>query len=531
MAASSVHLSNICFSLPSGESIFDHLSLSIQSRVSAIVGLNGVGKSLLAKIIAGLVSPNSGEIQAAGRVAYVPQAWHGHYSDTMVDILRLKKPLAAMDRIAQGSMDEADYQLAESSWDWEAKLQIWANDLQLQFEIDVRRKIADYSGGQQIQLLLLAACYHDSDIIILDEPTNHLDSDARDNLLAWVRSTDHVLVLISHDPQLLHGVDEIWELTDIGAYHFGGGYDHYRELQQQRKLSLSHDLNEIKKQQRRHKQASQSAMEKQQRRVAYGKLSSARSGRSKIEIGAAKEQAGASLSAQQKKYQARETSLATQRKQLEQKLEHEMAIAFELPASRVDSAKMILQLKNCVCGYEHALHQALNFSLQGPQRIHVHANNGVGKTTLFRTIVGELPPLSGSCKCFVEIACLDQQPRFVDETASALQVFRLSCPGMKEQDYYDRLAWIGFRGELMQKRVAHLSGGNRMKLAIACVLLGKKTPQLLLLDEPSNHLDQIAREALLQALSCYQGAMMVASHDQAFVECLACTASLPLSAC
>jgi len=528
MAVSFIHVSNLCFTTPLGEVIFDHLSLSLQRRVSAIVGINGAGKSLLANIIAGRIAAASGNILARGRIGFVPQSWHGSESDTVSQVFGLDKPLAAMRRIAQGSLELNDFHSAESFWDWESRLHSCISSLGLNFTPVLSRKFSDYSGGQQIQILILSALISECEIIVLDEPTNHLDSESRFKLLNWIKTCDRMIVLISHDPYLLDCVEEIWELSGVGAHHYGGNYTLYQELQKQRQQSLAHDLDDIKKQQRQYQLSVQAAREKLQRRSAYGISTAAKKGRSKIEIGAAKEKSSAGLSAQRKSILARKSALSSRRNLVEEKLERIVPIAFDLPGSRLEAGKLVLELQDCAWGYNKALRETLNFSITGPQRVHLKGVNGIGKTTLLKTIAGQLHGLAGSCMTYVEVACLDQQHRFVNETVSAIQAYRLACPALKEQEYYDRLAWIGFRGESSQLTVSSLSGGNRMKLAIACLLLGEHTPQLLLLDEPSNHLDMNARNSLVQALTCYQGALMIASHDIDFVEKINCNVILQL---
>ena len=528
MPKNRIILTDVSFSLPTGEALFTHCFLKIKQRISAIIRNNGINKTMLAKIICSDIQADHGKVRAAGRAHYVAQSWMGSTQTTLADLLNLTHALDAIARIEQGVIDSRDLVCAESHWDWQTRLRTHTRELFLRFEPDVHRRIDSFSSGEQFQLLLLVALWYDNDILILDEPSNYLDANNKNRLLHWIQQTDKTIVLISHDAQFIDIADEIWEVTDQGLHHHRGGYARFQSNRLNRIQRQQGQLDKIKL--RRHKQTKkiQTNFERAQQRHATAKRQAKSVGLSKIEISAAKERASANLQRRRKIVDKQQLTLETQQRDLFAQQETIQPIMFEMENRELAANKTILETQDLQWGFNQPLQPPLTMRITGATRIHLQGGNGSGKSTLLRTLMKQFPVLGGEATLFVETKLLDQNLDQVNPHHSALATYTRLSQGLNEQQCRDRLAWLGLRGDMVQKSIKQLSGGSRLKLALAITLLGAQPPQLLLLDEPTNHLDLLARETLTAALINYHGAIIVASHDQYFIDKLGCNKQISL---
>lgn len=337
-----------------------------------------------------------------------------------------------------------------------------------------------------------------------------------------------MIIVVSHDPELLNEVQSIIELSDKGINIHSGTYDTYQVKRRSRIKKQENDLTKAKATLGREKRQAQSAYEKQQQRESQGKSKAKLKGLSPIEIGGAKENSSANQSRHAKIAENRINNSLSIAQDANDKLEWINPIEFELPNSSVSNTQMILTLDELKWGYNVPLPHKLTFNLIGPTRVHLSGSNGVGKSALLKTILGELAPKGGRLKLFSKVAYLDQKCSMLDDRLSVLENFMEINPGWSEKEYRDRLAWLRLRGDKALVSVSKLSGGEKLKVALACALLGPSVPQLLLLDEPTNHLDFDSREALIGALDKYNGATIVVSHDNDFVQKMSCNKVIEL---
>ena len=209
------------------------------------------------------------------------------------------------------------------------------------------------------------------------------------------------------------------------------------------------------------------------------------------------------------------------------------ALKLNLLKTQVPTGKRVLQIKNLGFQYpnsKEALFKQFNFELQGPNRMALHGPNGSGKTTLLKLIMGELTPSQGSVTHGVEtVAYLDQHASVLDPKKTILENYQRLNPKATQNESHSVLAQFLFRNVQAMKPVEQLSGGEKIRAALACVLGAVHPPQLLILDEPTNHLDLHSIECIEQALQAYQGAMLVISHDKVFLENLGIQASIRIS--
>ena len=531
-----ITLANVGYEFSNGVSLFSNFNFSVQSGPLGIVGANGLGKSVLLKLMAGIEKPSHGTIQHQGKIAYVPQSWTGDASVTGAQVLGVDKALRAWERIRQGSVAVGDFTLVEQvfAWDfdlWQQKFlelcQLVGSPVTNAGLLTSPKPMGCYSGGEQLAILWLSALLKKPDIVLLDEPTNHLDRPMRSQLLKWLKENNLLTLVVSHDRELLTHVVEILELTQHGFEFHSGNYSVYQQNRQQRIANQLQQQYLAKGRLKKERADAQAALEKAEQRAAKGKRKAAKRDLSKLEVDGMKDQAVVTQGKNKKLQQNRIGTAQSHYQEVQAQMEWNKPIEFELPDSRVPSNKQILAMKDYQSRFSQ--HPALSLAIQGSRRIHIEGPNGCGKSLLLAAVAGRQTQFLGTVENFVTTAYLDQHHSTLKDSETALENYQRLAPGFTAQEYRDRLAWLRLRAQKGQQKVASFSGGEKLKLALACELLGPETPQLLLLDEPSNHLDLDSIQALEQAITHFAGAMIVVSHDRHFVDSLQLTDRLHLA--
>lgn len=520
--AASIILHNINFQLastPPSNALSD-LSLSFAKDKTAIIGRNGIGKSILLKLIAGELTPESGEITRSGEFNYLSQDVSFGNALTVVDALGVADKLAALQRISDGSTDEADYTIIGDDWDITDRI----NRLLATFDLKTvtyDRRLDSLSGGERTRLALAACFAKQPDFIILDEPTNNLDQSSCEQLYRAIQEWSAGLIIVSHERALLRLMDRIIELTTHGATIYGGNYDFYLEEKTKQQAALEHQYLDAQKRIKQTKREIQSTKEKQQKRAKMGKQLRKTKSQAKVVLDAAKERATRTEGALAT---SAGRQLLTAQKQLagiKSKLEVIEPFDVDLAATKIHSHKKILEIDNIGFSYANSnvtLIQNFSLSIIGPERVALVGDNGSGKTTLVKLIMGELQPTAGEIILGANFYCyLEQTANGLSREDSILDNFKRFNPDISEHDAYHILSQFNFRGEQSKRLVEQLSGGERLRVLLACELIAKEPPQLLILDEPTNHLDLESIQSVETALQAYQGAILVISHDTDFL--------------
>ena len=510
-------LQNVAFVLNNGQTLFQNITAHFNQSICGLVGANGVGKSVLARVLAKQLMPSTGTVTAPALTAYIPQQWSGSKQDSVATVLQIAEPIAAIARIEQGSFLAKDFELAEPFWDWPVQVNQAMNCVGFDIPIDINRPISSFSGGEQFRLMWASALLKNPDVFIFDEPTNHLDSEGKVRLCEWLNSSRQQVILVTHDRNLLQQVDTIYELTANQLHCHPGDYEHYFKGKLARWSQQQNEVSEARKQQKQTAVKAQQAYEKQQQRTAQGKAKAKRENWSILEKNGAKEHGERSqhnqiLLRDNRKSNAQQTTALA-----ENQREWFDPIGFELPASRLSVQKNVLSLQNFITGYTQPLHQPLNLTLQGAFKMHIAGCNGAGKSALLKTLMAHQSPWQGLSNLHVQNAYLDQHFFGFNGAQSAIENLLSHQPELTDKEGRDRLAWLRLRNSKADVPFAALSGGEQLKVVLASKLLGPVTPQLLLLDEPTNHLDLDSIIALENALAAFKGALIVVSHDQYFV--------------
>lgn len=509
------------FYLPSGKPLLNNLSVVFSSMKTGLVGKNGIGKSTLIKLINGEIQPNSGSIQLACHIAYVPQNPVILPDMTVASLLGAEEKINALHRIKQGSIDIHDYAIVNEDWDIEQRLTKQLGYFGL-VSIELERKLMHLSGGELTRLLLTNAFYSEAEFILLDEPTNHLDASMRQQLYRAISEWPSGMMVISHDRELLNRMDEIIELNPSGFSHFGGNYDHYRKQKDYFLDAKEQELHDAKKLFRKTKHSIQSTKEKHEQRQAKGEELRRRNDQPKIMLDAMKNRSTASKGKMLTRHDRMLNQVEENLKSAKESHIIQEIISVELPKTKVPNGKVILAIENLAYFYpeaQSALIQDFNLRLQGAERIALSGNNGSGKTTLIKIIMKELKPTCGKIYIGTQyVSYLDQTASLLKPHLTLVENFMLMNIDATENHAYCALAQFLFKNTAAEQQAANLSGGEKLRALLACTLLSDHPPQLLILDEPTNHLDLESVESIESALKNYQGAMIVISHDHVFLQ-------------
>ncbi|MGY4817582.1 ABC-F family ATP-binding cassette domain-containing protein [Pseudomonas chlororaphis subsp. piscium] len=517
-----VSLNQLTFQFAHGETLFDSLDLTFDALPTGIVGRNGTGKSLLARLIAGELAPSSGSVTRFARVAYVAQEHLAQEDQSVAQVAGIAEALAALARLAAGQASMADLAQVDERWDLGERLRRLLDEAGLD-TIGPDDPAASLSGGQRARIAVIGALLSDAELLILDEPSNHLDEPGRQWLLAQLRQWRGGLLLISHDRQLLAQMQRIVELTPQGARVYGGNYAAFRAQREAEhgaaRAALEHARTERSREQKRLQREHDTIQRHAAGARRYADTANIASfERMKIK-GAARDIMGQVRNRQQD----HKNNLDQQVRDAYARVVPEAPTLVILPGTAVPQGQQVFCLSQAQLPWlpPEAVSSHLDLTVTGPMRIAVSGPNGCGKSTLLKMLAGDLQPLSGQCQVRLASACLDQRLSLLDPERSILEHLGVPDRPLQEGLLRSRLALLQLDAQRVTQPCGQLSGGERLKAALAIALWRDTPAKLLLLDEPTNHLDLESVEAFESALRDFPGAMLVVSHDREFLAAMA----------
>jgi ATPase subunit of ABC transporter with duplicated ATPase domains len=527
MSAAFITLDNLAARAPDGRPLFDSLTLAFGRERTGLVGRNGVGKTTLLRLLAGEGEPASGSVTRRGTVGVLRQILQPPPDARLADLLGVTEALARVERVTAGEGADEDFAAA----DWTLPIAVDDALIAVGLEgFDPWRPAETLSGGQLTRAALAALLVARPDVILLDEPTNNLDAEARNLVAGFLRGWKGGAVVVSHDRTLLREMDRIVELSSLGARAYGGGWDLYIERREAERAAAERDLETAARDARRVERDAQAARERQARRDAAGRRFAAKGSEPKILLGAMAERAentgarGNRLAERQREAAGEALAAA------EGRVERARTLGFDLPGSGLAAGKTVLAFEEVGFRYPAGPPVLADFNLRivGPERVAVVGSNGAGKTTFIALAAGLLAPTEGAVSLGVRTVLLDQRAAVLRDDETILEAFGRLNPDATANDAHAALARFLFRNTAAHQGVGSLSGGERLRAALACVLSGREPPQLLILDEPTNHLDLQSIESVESALSGYDGALLVVSHDEDFLQAIGTTREIRL---
>lgn len=375
-----------------------------------------------------------------------------------------------------------------------------------------------------MRVALVGAMLSNADFLILDEPSNHLDQPSRLRLIEWLQQWRKGLLVISHDRQLLAHMTRIVELSSLGLRSYGGNYAFYANTKAQEQQNALDDLEHSRLERRREEQALRDQRERQEKRQARGARSGKEANQAKILLDRQKERSDQSMGKLHRQQTQTRIELAQRLKHAAAQVAEDVHIHLHAPLSNRVAQRQVLVLEHVeLQPFVPPPLRHISLQVTGQQRIGLIGPNGTGKSTLLKVIAGRIEALSGLRKITGRVAYLDQRLDCLDPKRSTIAQLQDVNSTLSESEIRMRLAQLGLDEQKVVTSPDSLSGGERLKAALACVIYADEPPQLLLLDEPSNHLDLPSLAALEALLTAYGGALIVASHDQAFLKQLRLT--------
>lgn len=447
---------------PDGTVLFGSLTFSAPLARYGLIGPNGIGKTTLLRLIAGELEPSGGELRVAGSTAYLSQR----------------------DDAGAGAR----------------------------------------SGGERMRARLAELVAVAPTWLLLDEPTNHLDEEGRAALNAIVDGWRGGAIIASHDRELLGRVERIFELSSLGIRSYGGDYHLYLERRQLEETAAETSIRsaESRLDHERHDRAL--ALERMRRTTQHAKKRAKRQNIPKVARGAMQRKAQVSAAKSADTHRDRVRQAEERLSAARASRRDERAIVLDLPETSVPAKKRVVRcagLNMTFCDGRRLWTKDVDVELMGPERVAISGRNGSGKTTLLRILAGEPPPsarIDGLVDVGVRAVYLDQHVGFLRDDLSLVDAMRDAAPQLLEHERRTRLGRLLFEQERGLQTIGHLSGGERVRAALALLLYQPQPPQLLLLDEPTNNLDIRSIELLTEVLLSYRGAILAVSHDRHFLK-------------
>ncbi len=515
-SAPTVALHGVTLATPDGQPLLENFDLVFGNDRTGLVGRNGVGKSTLLGVIAGEAEPHAGTVERFGRVAMLRQSVQAAAGDTLADLIGIRAGLARLRRLeaGKGSLTDA----AEADWTLESRLAAALAEVGLA-GCQTDRPLTTLSGGERTRAALAALIIADPDLILLDEPTNNLDADGRAAIVGVLTGWKKGAVVVSHDRALLRPMDRIVELSAFGARVYGGGYDLYAARKAEERAAAERDLDVARRDMIAVEWRIQTARERKARSDARGERNRARGDQPKILLDAQKERSQRTAGGASQLAERQRAAAAEALSEAEAAVERMRQLSVRLPSTGLPAGRTVLAFS--AVGYAYAdgdpIFGPVDFIMAGPERVALTGPNGTGKSTFLKLASGAAAPTSGTVLRPTRSVMLDQSVAILDPAATILDNFRRLDPAATPNHAHAALARFLFRNSQALKPVGSLSGGEMLRAGLACTLGGSHPPELLMLDEPTNHLDLDSIASIEAALADFDGALIVASHDEDFL--------------
>ena len=554
----SISIQQISYIHPDKEVLFSDLNFAIsKGQKLGLVGNNGCGKSTLLQIIAGQLSPSSGVIVRPDDLYYIPQHFGQYDSLTIAQALRIERKQQALHAILSGDASNENFVVLDDDWNIE-KRSIAALDLWGLGQFTLSDPMNLLSGGEKTRVFLAGMDIHRPPVILMDEPTNHLDSSGRQRLYDWVEKCRSTLLVVSHDRTLLNLLPEICELEKHQINYYGGNYEFYKEQKTLMQEALQQRIEEKEKALRiAHKVARETA-ERRDKQNVRGEKNHIKKGVPRIVLNALQGKSEKSTSKLNSTHQEKAEKLTDERNQLRSSLSPTATLKTDFNSSSLHTGKILVTAKEVNFGYhpnsinshiqmnneanladtgnhpspdsndiqdnsdfkQQLWQTPISFQLKSGDRLRIEGANGSGKTTLLKLITGQFQPQEGNLtRMEFTYVYLNQEYSIIDNRNSILeQAYAFNNRNLPEHEIKTILNRYLFPASEWDKSCRKLSGGEKMRLAFCCLMISNNTPDMFILDEPTNNLDIQSIEIITATIKNYTGTVIVISHDDYFIQ-------------
>ncbi|MDJ1500246.1 ABC-F family ATP-binding cassette domain-containing protein [Xanthocytophaga agilis] len=528
----SIILRSISYIHPDREVLFRNLTLSLATgEKAAFIGPNGTGKSTLLQIMAGRLQASEGDITLSEKPYYVPQHMGQYDAFSLAEMLGVDQKIKALRAILQGDASPEHFTALDDDWEIEervkAALELW----QLQ-HLDLGQTLQSLSGGEKTKVFLAGISIHSPKIILMDEPSNHLDTHSRDLLYAFISGSKATIVVVSHDRTLLNLLPVTLELSHNGIEVYGGNYDFYKEQKETKLQALQEQVDDKEKTLKQAQQKAREVAEQRHKKEARGKAHGQKLALPRIIANSRKGQAEQSTAKLKEAHNEKISGISEDLKELKTQIQASKVLQVDLRKSDLHQGKNLIAAKAINFAYtqQKLWSSPLSFQIRSGDRIRISGNNGAGKTTLLHLITGKLSPSEG------EVYRADFHYIYMDQEYSAIkpqysiveQIEKFNTRHLQEHELKMLLYQHQFGRDMWDRKCADLSGGEKMKLLLCCLAASDNTPDMVILDEPTNNLDIHSQEVLTHAIQAFTGTVLVISHDQYFIQQIQAETTLEL---
>jgi ATPase subunit of ABC transporter with duplicated ATPase domains len=516
----SIVVKSLTYVHPDRETLFENINFSVaRGDRAALVGNNGVGKSTILQVIAGRLQPTAGEIITSDAVLYIPQHLGQYDQLSISEALRVDKKLRALHAILDGDASTDNFTNLGDEWDIEEKIQHALEFWRLDY-LNISQTMNTLSGGEKTKVFLAGILLHSPEIVLLDEPSNHLDGFGRSQLYDFITKTKATVLLVSHDRALLNLTGTTLDLGKNKVEVYGGNYDFYKEQKDTQLESLLSQIDEKEKNLKRARENARDIAEQRQKKEVRGKIRGQSQSLPRIIAGGLKRNAEQSTARLQNTHNQKISDVTDNVKEMRQQIQQHLVLKIDLKHSNLHKGKLLIDAKQISFRYgEKDLWKGLSFQVHSGDRIHIEGRNGSGKTTLLSMITGKFRPTAGQFfRADFDYLYLDQKYTLIDPNVSLFeQVQKFNSRNLAEHELKSMLHYYQFPGDTWDRKCTGLSGGEKMKLSLCCLAVNNHTPDVLILDEPTNNLDIKSLEVLTLAVKSFNGTLLVISHDHYFI--------------
>lgn len=515
-------LQNISYTHTNKNLLFDTINLTVNHfEKIALIGNNGSGKSTLLKIIANELHPSEGLLSTMVEPYYVPQIYGQYNHLTIGQVLKVEHQIAALQEILNGNTSQENFNVLNDDWTIEERCMEALDFWQLR-NLDLSQKMETLSGGQKTKVFLAGISIHQPEFILLDEPSNHLDVSGRLLLYKFIQTTKSTLIVVSHDRKLLNLLNSICELNEHGIKVYGGNYEFYTSQKQIEINALNQDLQNKEKALRKAKEKEREISERQQKLDNRGKSKQEKSGVSRIMMNTLRNNAENSTSKMRGVHSEKISGISQELQKLRSSLPDIEKMKCDFDNSKLHKGKILFKATgiNYIYNTKSLWKAPLTLQISSGERIVLKGSNGSGKTTLIKIILNKLTPQIGTIyRSDSKSVYIDQDYSLIDNELKIYeQAKQFNSNTLKEHEIKTRLNRFLFTKEDWDKSCSSLSGGEKMRLLLCCLAIGNQSPDIIILDEPTNNLDIQNIEILTSTINEYQGTLIVVSHDESFLE-------------